>query len=320
VRTAAIVLVAGLAASLAACSSASPVVADCLPTSPGSSSDAVTISGNFGEEPTVEFDFPLNVEETQRTVVIAGDPGDDESVARTNDDIMIQFALYNGATGEKLTSSYESGAEEEFIVDEDIYLPGLIKTLQCSPVGERVVGVIPPGDALGENGSAELGVEGGDSIVFIADIVSIAPGVATGAKQPAVEGMPIVTLAEDGTPTIEIPSSDPPTDLQIAVLKKGDGDVVLDGDSVKVQYLGINWNTNTVFDKSWDQALPPSFSTDGVVPGFAQALIGQSVGSQVLVVIPPELAYGSEGGAGGAIGGTDTIVFVIDILDVTPAE
>jgi peptidylprolyl isomerase len=56
------------------------------------------------------------------------------------------------------------------------------------------------------------------------------------------------------------------------------------------------------------------------VAGFGQALVGQTVGSQVLVVIPPALGYGPSGGTpDGSIGATDTIVFVIDILATSPA-
>ena len=60
------------------------------------------------------------------------------------------------------------------------------------------------------------------------------------------------------------------------------------------------------------------FSTDGVIAGFRNALVGQQVGSQVLVVIPPADGYGAQGQPSAGIGGTDTLVFVIDILDTTP--
>ena len=113
---------------------------------------------------------------------------------------------------------------------------------------------------------------------------------------------------------MEIPDADPPADFKLAVLKQGDGAVVAEGDSVTVQYVGMNWNTKTVFDQSWNKSGPISFATTGVVPGFSQGMVGQKVGSQVLVVIPPELGYGPSGGSGDAISATDTIVFVIDIL------
>jgi peptidylprolyl isomerase len=112
------------------------------------------------------------------------------------------------------------------------------------------------------------------------------------------------------------PGTEPPSDLQIEVLKKGDGPVVPDPANVTVQYQGVNWTTGEVFDQSWGKGTPSPFSTDQVVPGFAKAMIGQTVGSQVVVIIPPAEGYGEAGQPSAGIGGTDTLVFVIDILAV----
>jgi peptidylprolyl isomerase len=288
-----------------------------VPAAAGSASDAVTVTGDFGEKPTIEFTAPLTVETTERSVTIAGK--DAEDVARENDEVTIQFSLYNGTTGAEVTTTdYTEGTEAKFSVNEDVYLVGLIRTIACSTVGSRVVGVIPPSEAFGADGSTDLSVAGGESLVFVADIVDIAPGVATGVQQDPGPGMPTVTLADDGAPTITIPDADPPTELKIALLKKGDGAIVAEGDEVRVQYVGMNWQTKTVFDQSWSKNGPVSFTTDGVVSGFGQALVGQAVGSQVIVVIPPALGYGPSGGNPDAgIGAEDTIVFVIDILGTT---
>ena len=316
-RTAAVLVLAGIvAASLTACSTA-PDSGDCKTTPSGSVSDSVNVSGEFGSEPKVDFPSPLTVESTQRTVEIASEKR--TGFAELNDEVTINFVLYNGTTGAKLSSSYTDGQPAVFTVNDDVYLPGLIKSIACSAAGDRVTGVIPPADAFGANGSTNLPVAAGESLVFVVDIISISPGVATGEPQPPVDGLPTVKLAADGTPTITIPDTPPPTDLKIALLKKGDGAVVGDGDSVKVQYIGMNYNTKTVFDQSWNSQGPVTFTTDGVVDGFGQALVGQAVGSQVLVVIPPDLGYGPVGGNEGAgISATDTLVFVIDILGTTP--
>ena len=91
--------------------------------------------------------------------------------------------------------------------------------------------------------------------------------------------------------------------------------VVADGDDVTVNYQGLNWDTKEIFDDSWAKGSPANFNTAQVVPGFSQALVGQSVGSQVLVVIPPALGYGEAGSSGNALAG-QTLVFVIDILGI----
>jgi FKBP-type peptidyl-prolyl cis-trans isomerase len=128
--------------------------------------------------------------------------------------------------------------------------------------------------------------------------------------------LPEVTLADDGRPTVTIPDADPPAELQIAVLKKGDGEVVPDPANVTVQYQGVNWRDGEVFDESWGEGTPTPFSTTQVVPGFAAAMIGQTVGSQVLVVVPPAEGYGDGGQPSAGIEGGDTLVFVIDVLAV----
>jgi peptidylprolyl isomerase len=132
---------------------------------------------------------------------------------------------------------------------------------------------------------------------------------------PPTEGFPEVALADDGTPTVTIPDAAPPQELKIALLKKGDGAKVKDGANVVVHYVGINWNTKAVFDSSWSRGAPATFNTSGVIPGFTAALVGQKVGSQVIVIIPPDQGYGPAGNPPD-IGGTDTLVFVIDILGI----
>jgi FKBP-type peptidyl-prolyl cis-trans isomerase len=98
------------------------------------------------------------------------------------------------------------------------------------------------------------------------------------------------------------------------VLKKGDGATVQSGDTVLVQYTGVRWSNGETFDSTWDKGgVPTPFATTGVVTGFQKALEGQTVGSQVEVVMTPADGYGE-----GEINENDltgeTLVFVLDIL------
>lgn len=306
----------GLVASLSACST--PIDDGCEETPSGSISNAVKVSGEFGSKPEIDVATPTAASTTERTVVIAGDG----ETAVNGDTVNVDFTLINGATGVEVTATeYTGSSETAFPVDEAEFLVGIVKTLECSTVGSRVVGVIPPADSFGEAGSASLGVGAGEDIIFVVDIVSIAPPVVpplSRAEGEAVEptpGFPTVVLAEDGRPTVTIPSTAPPTDLQIAQLIQGEGEVVVAGNDVVVHYEGINWNTGVIFDESWARGEPASFNTGGVIAGFAAAIIGQKVGSQVLVIIPPAQGYG-EAGSPPDIGGTDTLVFVVDILGI----
>lgn len=322
--SAALLATAGLVLGLAACATTEKPAADCTPTPSGEQSESVKVTGDFGALPVVIFDQGIDAAETQRSVVIEGD-GD---VAVAGDTVLVQFSILNGATAVNINgTSYKEGEEAAFPLD-DTLLPGLVKTMECSSVGSRVVGVIPPDDAFGAAGSENLGIGADEDIVFVADIVSIQPAPtpsaetpsavlpkADGADQPPVEGMPTVVLDDTGRPTVTIPATDPPTDLQLAVLKKGDGAEVAEGADVTVHYEGVNWATGEVFDESWARGEPSTFNTGQVIAGFTQALVGQTVGSQVLVVIPPALAYGEAGSSTHELAG-QTLVFVIDILGV----
>ena len=314
---------AGLVVSLAACTPASGggAAADCTPTPSGSISDAVKATGKIGTLPIVIFDSPTSAKKTERTVAIKGDG----KVAQKGDTRNVQYSIINGATGVNIAGTdYTDATLSAFPLNENL-LPGFVKTLECSAVGSRVVGVIPPADAFGETGSADLGIEPGQDLVFVADIVSIeaAPPTggpttaplpkANGADQPATPGFPTVVLADDGRPTVTIPDEAPPTELKIAVLKKGDGAEVPPASDVIVHYQGINWNTKEIFDESWARGEPSPFNTAQVIAGFTKAIEGQTVGSQVIVIIPPAEGYG-EAGRPPSIGGTDTLVFVVDIL------
>jgi peptidylprolyl isomerase len=322
-RTSALLLAVTLTATLAACSaepdtSADDAPAGCVSAQAGGASDAVSVTGAFGDEPVIDFTAPLRPDITERTVLIDGDG----APVGEGDSILVSYTVINGDTAEPIESTFASGQTVQVVIDTTApQLSGLSKTLSCTNEGSRVVGVIPADEAFGAEGQSELGLGANQSLVFVADIVSIAPepveplARAEGEAQPAPEGFPLVELGEDGAPTITIPDSAPPTDLQLAVLIQGDGPIVAPGATVTVHYTGINWNTGNIFDSSWPRGGPASFPTDGVIAGFRDALVGQQVGSQVIVIIPPDLGYGPQGGTpDGSIGAEDTIVFVVDIL------
>ena len=122
--------------------------------------------------------------------------------------------------------------------------------------------------------------------------------------------------APDGRPGIIVPDGAPPKDLVVQTIKKGDGENVTGDVPVRVHYTGVLWDDKTVFDTTWDGD-PKSITLDAVVPGFATALKGQTVGSQVMVVVPPDQGYGKTEQA--SVPADSTLVFVIDILGLDAA-
>jgi peptidylprolyl isomerase len=320
---AAVLAASALVLALAGCATDEPGEPDsvgtdlpvaCAPDGP--ISEAVTVTGDFDAEPEVSFNAPVTVPALQRTVVIEGDGPELQDGALAQ----IHFTVYNGQTGENLDSTgYDSAQLFQASIDETALLPGLVKTLRCSTVGSRVVGVVPPADAFGDQGNEDLGVKPGEPVVFVVDVVGVVPTQVEGDSVPLPEGFPEVVWAETGQPTVTIPDADPPADLKIATVITGDGAVVGEGDNVTVQYQGVNWTSGEVFDESWGRG-PTSFTTDGVIAGFGAAMVGQTVGSRVVVIIPPDQGYGPQGGNSSAgIAADDTLVFVVDILATASA-
>jgi FKBP-type peptidyl-prolyl cis-trans isomerase len=138
---------------------------------------------------------------------------------------------------------------------------------------------------------------------------------ATGVAQPAEQGFPTIALANTGAPEITQLDEPAPAEFKLATTIKGEGQVVTLSDLVTVHYSGWVWG-GELFDSSWVRGEPAQFSLLQVIPGFTKALEGQTVGSQVIAIIPPSEGYGDQGTGG--IPPNSTLIFVVDILAATP--
>lgn len=309
----ALIATAGLVAvALSGCATAPAPEA-----TPGKSSDAVVVKGDFGKEPRVEFPTPLVPEETQCTEVIAGEG----EYLQEGQQALVGLAVFNGATGEELQVAGFGEEDPISVTNSTAILPGLHKALSCAKVGSRVAVVVPPADGFGEEGNPSLNISPDDSLVLVVDVDRAFPSRADGAPRLSRDGFPAVVLAPDGRPGITVPDNDPPVKdrTEVEVLKQGNGQTIEDGDAVVVQYTGVLWDGGTVFDSTWENGAPATFvvtkgSDAQVIPGFADALIGQQVGSQVGVIIPPSQGYGDQGNS--QIPADSTLFFVIDVLGV----
>ena len=232
------------------------------------------------------------------------------------------FVLYDwsGTTHKLIGSTYSDGVPTLFTGS---LLPGLATALEGQKVGSRVLAVIPPKDAFGAAGNSQIGVGPNDTVVFVVDMVKSfdnsagVPGTQTSNGGGA---LPTVTAGAAGKgPTITIPSTAAPKTLQVKTLIKGTGPVVKKGNYIVVQYTGVNYRTKKVFDSSWSRSAP--FATvigEGqVIPGWDTGLVGQTVGSRVLLVIPAADGYGKTGSSSAGINGTDTLVFAVDIISAS---
>jgi FKBP-type peptidyl-prolyl cis-trans isomerase len=283
-----------------------------------SASPAVTVTGGFGTAPVVKIPAAKPGSTLKVTTVVHGSG----QPLSKSDAFVGNFAIYvwSGTSHRLLQSTFKTGTPTLF---PGQLLPGLETALVGQKMGSRVVAVIPPKQGFGTSGDPSAGIKGTDTLVFVVDMIKGfgAKASVSGHQVSAGHGLPTVSDTNGAAPTIKIPSGKPPSTLVSKVLIKGTGPTVANGDTVVVQYTGVNWRTGQVFDASWKHGTdgePFGFtigaSPSQVIPGWDKGLVGQTVGSRVLLVIPPADGYGTTGNSQAGIKGTDTLVFVVDIL------
>jgi peptidylprolyl isomerase len=152
--------------------------------------------------------------------------------------------------------------------------------------------------------------------VLVALLVSCAAACSGGGLPDGVK----VTGALGRQPTVTIPGSAPGGELGVKTLHEGKGTKVAAGDLVAANYVGYRWNggDHRLIASSYDSGHPAMFPYGHLVPGLNKALAGQRPGGRVVAVIPPGQGYGANGYAALQIGGTDSLVFVLDVLAVYP--
>ena len=286
--------------------------------SSSASAPAVTVTGGFGTAPAVNIPAQKASPKLKVTTVVHGNG---EALAKT-DAFIGNFAIYvwSGTSHKLLQSTFKTGTPTLF---SGQLLPGLETALVGQKMGSRVVAVIPPAQGFGKSGDPQAGIKGTDTLVFVVDMLHAfgAKASVSGQQVSAGKGLPTVSDTTGAAPTVKIPSGNPPANLVSKVLIKGTGPTVAEGDTVVVQYTGVNWRTGQVFDASWKHGTDGSpfgftigASPSQVIPGWDKGLAGQTVGSRILLVIPPADGYGKTGSPQAGIKGTDTLVFVVDIL------
>jgi peptidylprolyl isomerase len=317
-RPAAVAAIALAAVLLAGCSasdgadatpsaSASASAAD---TSTASAADidalaAVSVEGDGSAAPTLTFEQPFTITAPVARVALEGDG---EPITMS-DVVEIRYVVVSGDDGSVLGSTWDDGATPEALPLADPQLTSALKEVIIGQkVGARVLFAVPGTEATDST-------EASPAQLLAIEIPAKVARRAQGDAVAPVAGLPTVTLAEDGEPSVEIPAGTEATPSLVAqTLIQGTGPVVESGQVVTFQYSG--WLTDgTQFDSSWAKGTPfqTQLGVGSVIDGWDQGLVGQAVGSQVLLVIPAELGYG-EDGSGETIPPNATLVFVVDIL------
>lgn len=127
-----------------------------------------------------------------------------------------------------------------------------------------------------------------------------------------------MTDAQRSKPEVDFPEGEAPTDLVVEDLIEGDGAQAGAGDVISAHYVGVSFSTGEQFDASWDRGAPLQFQLGigQVIAGWDQGMQGMRVGGRRKLTIPAHLAYGDQG-AGGVIGPGETLICVVDLVDVS---
>jgi peptidylprolyl isomerase len=159
-------------------------------------------------------------------------------------------------------------------------------------------------------------------VLLVGAIVAVVIVLATGGDDSSSSsGTGTDQSADTSTkPKVEVPNEPPPTTLKTTDIVVGDGAEAKTGDTVSMQYVGVNYADGKQFDASWDRGQPFTFPLGGgqVIPGWDQGIVGMKVGGRRELIIPPDLGYGSQGQPP-TIKPNETLVFIVDLLDVQPA-
>ena len=306
--------------ALAACggsskSTASGSSSSAAASSPGANTD-VTATGAFDKTPKVTIPKAKAGNSLTVRTLIQGN-----GTTLTKSEILAaNFVVYawDGTTSAKKQSTFDT--VPALIPSKS--LPGLEHALLGKKMGSRVLAVIPPAEGFGTSGNPQAGISGTTTLVFVIDMLKAYSDTAGATGTQVSNGggtLPTVSAKPGSAPTLTFPSSGPPSALVTKTLVKGKGVKLAKGDFVVAQYTGYIWRTKKVFGSSWSSGSPFGFvlgaSPEQVIPGWDKGLAGQTVGSRVMLSIPPAQGYGSAGASQAGIKGTDTLVFVVDIID-----
>jgi peptidylprolyl isomerase len=118
-------------------------------------------------------------------------------------------------------------------------------------------------------------------------------------------------------PQISVTPDTLPQTLEIEDLVIGEGREATTSHTVDVHYAGVHVTNGQEFDSSWSRGgRPTSFPLSGVIAGFRDGIAGMREGGRRVLVVPPDMGYGSRG-APPAVGPNETLVFVVDLVRIS---
>ncbi|MBH1936690.1 FKBP-type peptidyl-prolyl cis-trans isomerase [Streptomyces sp. AV19] len=295
----------------------------------GGSGSGISVEGAFGETPKISVSKDAEVPSEMKVSTLTEGKG--ATVAK-GEFVRFDYAVQAAKEGMTAQGSWAptpgapaKGPRRSMVQQvggSGSVPPTVFNSLAGRKVGSRVwvEGTVKSlyGDQLPQ------GLNPDDGLVWVLDVVNAAKidpkGEAKGEQAKPEAGMPEVKVEPGKAAEITIPKGEkPPKELKEQVLIKGDGPELKAGDGLVGQYTGVFWDGGKKFDSSWDHKPAPGatgfqIGTSSVIAGWDKGLVGKHVGDRVLMVIPPDLAYGDTPPPGSNIPKGATLVFVVDIV------
>ncbi len=278
--------------------------------------DDISVSGAEGEKPQVDFKPPVTFEKTESEIVTKG-PGKGDAITPESQ-VTIDYLALNASDGSEIGSTYGDGDQPQIFTVNQV-VKAFSTGLEGAHAGDRVLIASAPEDAFGESGNG-ADVAKNTSIIFVVDVLDVATPLseAKGKEVAAPADVPELQLDKDGHPTkFKATKTTPKTvdELGVYTVIEGTGPKVKSGQTITAHYVGQLYPDGEVFDSSWQRGQPAQFAigTGGVIKGWDEGLVGQRVGSRVILVIPSELGYGKAGNPPTIPKNAD-LIFSIDIL------
>ena len=274
--------------------------------------DAVSITGDVGTDATVKFSSAVSSTQDQTKVL---SEGSGDKVA-AGDSLIIQTVIADGTTQKTVASSYQDKQPQVVTLSSQVQAL-FLNALKDKTIGSRVAVLAPSAEIFGPSGNAQLGISQKDSVLIVFDLIGKPVAQPDGKQHTAPSWAPKIQKTKGVISGFDFGKAPKPDGtLRSANLYDGTGPVVKKGQTIFARYLGQVYGGKKPFDQNFDGDTPATFQigTGGVIKGWDKTLVGQHVGSEVLLAIPPADGYGKKGNAQAKIKGTDTLYFVVDIV------
>jgi peptidylprolyl isomerase len=285
--------------------------------SSGSEIDGLSVEGAVGEELTVDMEAPLGGEGTKSEVLETGEG----NPLKLNESALLHLYIGNATSGKDAISTYDQGVPIQVTASEDQLFKAVLDNIVDQPRGSRVAVTAPVKDVWGEQGAPQLKLKASDTALFVADIVSVQPAeVIDGPEGETVEPTSDAPTVEekDGQVSGLDWSTAPkkaPKKLTVIPLVEGEGPEATAESMVTFDYYGAVYGEDKPFDESYSREPTPfGVGVKGLIPAWDKVIPGLKRGSRVLIIAPPEDAYGDQEQPNIPAG--STLTFVVDVLGV----